>query len=144
MQSDLDVREARLERENKRLRLVGILCILGLAGAILMGQAKTEEIPELIKAQAFSIVDKEGNSRGGLVTDVMGGAPTTSLILTDAKRTRVMLTQFDGGPLAGSRLTFIDENGKYRLVISYDEKDGEAWISVLKPDGTTAWSSADQ
>ena len=60
----------RIERENGRLKLAGALVLIGMAAAMLMGQAGPN--PRIIKAsqieaERFVLSNRRGNVLGGLV-----------------------------------------------------------------------------
>ena len=51
------LRLSRVERQNRRLKLSGIIALVGLAGVFLMGQASKPTIPEVMEAQKFVLRD---------------------------------------------------------------------------------------
>jgi len=56
----------RLERENRRLKRIGALVLVGIAAVVLMGQAKPSKVPKVIEAQEFVLKDSNGGVRGVL------------------------------------------------------------------------------
>ena len=123
-------RVQRLERDNRRLKLgagalVAVLVALPLVAAVLPAQ-----VPEVIEARSFRVLDEQGTVRanlfedGLLVIDEQGtqrallGAD--SLVFYDEQGTRVTLgggglTFYDGqgmprAALIPDTLTFADEN----------------------------------
>ena len=59
---NLEQRVERLERQNSRLRwgLAGL--VLMAAAAFIIGQAARDPVPDVIRAKAFHIVDKDGRA----------------------------------------------------------------------------------
>ena len=49
----------RLERENRRLKRIGSLVLVGIAAVVLMGQATPKKVAKVIKAEKFLLVDKD-------------------------------------------------------------------------------------
>ena len=60
----------RLERENRHLKRIGSMVILGLAALVLMGQALPKPTPKTIEAEEFVLRDSKGKKRA-----VLGFAP---------------------------------------------------------------------
>lgn len=133
--ASLDVlahRLGRLERENRRLKLAGLLVLTLFASVFLMGQARP---PTTIEAQEFVIVDTSGKSLGRLgVGD--DGLPILTMRGTD-DTIRVLVSVYDDGsaimslgalPLGSiSRLAIgTDEHGNPALVMR-DANGGVVW-----------------
>ena len=55
---DIEQRFERLERENQRLKLAGAAVVAVLLAVALVGAVKPQEIPEIIKARAFRVMDE--------------------------------------------------------------------------------------
>ena len=53
----------RLERENRRMKLAGVLMLLGVAAVMVMGQAKTLKTAKEIEAERFVVKDEDGKVR---------------------------------------------------------------------------------
>ena len=61
--NELSGRLERLERENRRMKRAG-LAVVGIALTVaLIGATTPDEIPEVIEARAFRVIDENGNSR---------------------------------------------------------------------------------
>ena len=58
-EQSLVTRVNRLERENRRMKLAGVLVLLGIAAVIVMGQAKATRVAKVIQAEKFVLIDKE-------------------------------------------------------------------------------------
>ncbi len=69
----------RVERENRRLKKAGVAILAGIAGVVLMGQAKPSTVAKVVEAEKFVLRDTAGKIRGELKVD--GGS--TFLILND-------------------------------------------------------------
>ncbi|MGH7386345.1 MAG: hypothetical protein ACREKG_14300, partial [Candidatus Rokuibacteriota bacterium] len=80
----------RLERENRRLKLLGALALLGLAALTVMGQTAATQVVNTIEAERFVLRDGAGNARATLGLRPDG---TAALALADdAQQERVVLT----------------------------------------------------
>ena len=94
-------RVERLERQNRRMKLVVVSMVVVVGAGLLMGQASpTKKVPKVITAEKFRVVDKDGNLRIGL-----GVEP-------------------DGSP----RLMFIDEDGKTRIGLYVERDDSTGMV----------------
>ncbi len=62
--------EQRLERQNRRLKMAGLIALLAVLSVVLMGQAET--VPDVIKAKRFIVVDDDGNERVLLGSTIRG------------------------------------------------------------------------
>jgi hypothetical protein len=76
----LSSRLARLERENRRLKVGGIL-VLALLGAVFLTGLSVED--PIIGAEAFTLVDKQGNMRA--VFAMINEEPTLAMFDTNGK-----------------------------------------------------------
>jgi len=56
----------RLERENRRLKLLGGLAMLGLAALTVMGQTAPTSVANTLEAERFVLRDNAGNVRATL------------------------------------------------------------------------------
>ncbi|MHC4860297.1 MAG: hypothetical protein ACYTDY_09435 [Planctomycetota bacterium] len=63
---DLADRLTRLERENRRLKRIGGVVLLGIVAVVAMGQAKRPEVHEVLAAKQFILKDGDGNDRAML------------------------------------------------------------------------------
>ena len=64
----VDARLDKLEQDNRRLKLTVGALLLVLAAVPLIGAVMPEQIPELITARAFQVIDENGTLRA-LVSD---------------------------------------------------------------------------
>jgi len=60
-EQSLITRVNRLERENRRMKLAGVLVLLGITAVIVMGQSEPKH--RIIEAEKFVVKDREGNVR---------------------------------------------------------------------------------
>ncbi len=59
----MEERLNRLERENRRLKTVGVLALAVMAAVVLMGQATGSKVPKVIEAEKFVVKDANGAVR---------------------------------------------------------------------------------
>ena len=64
----VDARLDKLERDNRRLKLTVGALLLALAAVPLIGAVMPEQIPDLITAREFQVIDENGTLRA-LVSD---------------------------------------------------------------------------
>ena len=62
----VDARLEQLERDNRRLRMSFGAVLLLLGAALLVGAVMPEQIPDLIEARAFRVVDENGTERAAI------------------------------------------------------------------------------
>ena len=118
---DLERRVEKLERENRRLKIVGGLVLLGLAAACTSTAVMPQEGPDVIEARTFVVIDEDGTTR--------------------ARITPVGLGYHDGGGnlralLSAGGIAYIDENGTIRGRIeaggsSYFDENGEIRARIV-------------
>src|SRR5262249_25740471 len=106
----------RLERENRRLKgigavvLVGLAAVAGLAADVLMGQAG--KVAKVVEAEKLALLDGSGRERAALL--FINGVPGFTLSDKDGDvRMRLSLHE-DGSPALG----LIDKNGAQRASLS--------------------------
>lgn len=115
----------RLERENRWLKHIRNLMLVGIAGLLIMGQlqrgfgnAEAGQATKIVEAEQFIVKDKNGKKRAELQT--FGFPLGSALVLYDEKgKARVDLIFADTGY---GQLAFFDEDGKplVRLSASND------------------------
>ena len=129
-------RIARLERQNRQLKLVGLGIALGMA-FLLTAAAKT---PRTVEAEKIVLRDSHGRARITIGTPTSAGAvigeanPDGPIIwLTDEKGSdRAMLTT--GG------LFFANGKARPTVSLSSDPK-GVAGLKLYGTDGKVSWSA---
>ncbi len=62
----LESRLSKVEQDNRRLKLTVGALLLALAAVPLIGAVMPEQIPEVIRARAFQVIDGNGTWRVGL------------------------------------------------------------------------------
>lgn len=82
----------RLERENRRLKRVGVVVLVGLAAIGLMGQAAGRTV----EAERFVLRDASGKARGAW--GVAGGGTALFLLDQDGKHRVELSLGSDGSP----------------------------------------------
>ena len=119
----LSRRLGRLERENRRLKVAGLMVLTLLGSLVVMGQARP---PATVHAQEFVIVDKAGKQLGrigvgddGLPILTMRGKDDTIRVLVSVYDDGTALMSLGALPLGSiSRLAIgTDENGDPALVM---------------------------
>ncbi len=125
-------RVGRLERENRRLKLAGLLALSLVASVFVMGQSRP---PATIEAREFVIVDKAGKSFGrlgigddGLPILVMRGKDDTI---------RALLSVYDDGS-ASMSLGAVPLGTLSRFALGTDE-NGTPAIIMRDANGNIAW-----
>ena len=125
-------RLGRLERDNRRLKLAGLLILTLVASVFLMGQVRP---PATIQAQEFVVVDKVGKTLGrfgvgddGLPILIMRGTDDTIRVLVSVYDDGSAIMSLGALPIGSiSRLAIgTDENGDPALVMR-DTGGGIVW-----------------
>lgn len=92
---DLERRIERLERENRRLKLIGSVVVAILAVAALAGAVAPQEVAEEIEARMFRIVDDDGDP----LVELSAYSSGSRLVMVDQSgRWRVVLGALESGP----------------------------------------------
>lgn len=112
----------RLERENRRWRVVGIASVAVLGLVVLVG-AKESEVADEIRARKFAVVDKDGKARVelGMLTTLLpfvGAQHDWGLRLMDEMgMVRADLTLSETTRGFSSALNFYKENGNKGVIV---------------------------
>ena len=143
MTSDVEHRLLRLERSNRRLRiLVGAIAVAaGVAASVGRADAKPEHAPRL-KVEQLELVDAEGVVRARLGVEDDGAASLT--IIDPHAGTKATLTTLKSG---SPGLVLRNADGKGQLIASVGEAgptlvlcdpkgSAGASLSLLNKDGT--------
>ncbi len=120
----------RLERENRRLKRIGALVVVGIAAVVLMGQARLSKVAKVIEAEKFVLRDTSGQI-GAILFTVDGGSP--HLEFRDKKRNlRITL-----GVLGDvGHLSLFSENGNSAITLRA-LPDGSPHLQFYDKDGNT-------
>jgi len=70
----MEQRLDRLERENRWMKSIGTLVVVGIAAVVLMGQAKPRKVPKVIEAEQFRLMDPDGKIRAHLYYTTTSGS----------------------------------------------------------------------
>ncbi len=112
----------KVERQNRRLRLIGVAILVLAVGGLLMGQALPRQ--RTVIAEEFILKDANGKGRASLGTV---GDRVVSLILSDPSGDNVVsLSVDDGAPSVTVRQT--GKSGKSYASLSLD--DGAPRVTV--------------
>ena len=121
----------RLERENRRLKRVGFLVAIGIAAAVLMGQARTAG--RVVEAEKFLLRDPSGKPRAQLAVRA-DGTSGLALYARDGKPRAGLTVGADGS--ASPRLNDRDEKNRAVLGVA---ADGRAAMGLFDRDGKLIW-----
>lgn len=92
MGNDLETRMLALERENRRLKVLGLFLFIA---AGLTRTISAESSSDVVRARSVEIIDKAGVVRAKLSTEV-DGRPSF-YFLDEEKKQRFLLAMFPGG-----------------------------------------------
>jgi hypothetical protein len=144
--SEINARLAKLERENRRMKKVGIVAIVFASVLFISGQAKTNKI---VEANEFRLLDASGKERATL--DVFRGQPELFIRSLNGQSDVLLGTDPSGpflimGPLTGqATVTLKPDNlslegpaGKLRIALNHEAggpnltiEDNEGYSTVL-------------
>ncbi len=122
---DLEARLDRLERENQRLKRLGLVSLVIASSFVFMGQTKRKVHPETLRAQQFELVEPDGS-----VKAILGTTPTSDkssgLALYDRQgKVRVMLSvDKEGVPV----LALFSANSRSRAVTTVTDEGSPAFL----------------
>ncbi len=129
-------RVARLERQNRQLKMVGLGIALGMATFLLMGAAKT---PKTVEAEKIVILDRHGRARITIGTPAFAGAA----IDTKSDDPMIWLTDDKGADramLATDGLSFANSKARPTVRLSSDP-NGLSDLKFYGTDGKVSWSA---
>jgi len=105
MATTIEERLTRLERKNRRLTLAVLLTGVAAALVVTVGMARTEAVPDAVRAHSFVLLDENGKVRAMLAVAKDG----PGLRLSDENgKLRASLGVTEDGP----GLHLLDENGR--------------------------------
>jgi hypothetical protein len=122
----LESRVDKIERDNRRLKLALGALLLALAAVPLVGAVMPEQIPELIQARRFEVIDENGTRSGGMSTIGFHHYDNNGTLIASMGQF-FRGTGFRAQAFGGLRL--YDENGQARVMmddygISYFDENG--------------------
>ncbi len=164
----VDARLDKLERDNRRLKLTVGALLLALAAVPLIGAVMPEQIPEVIQAREFRVIDENGN----VLASMSGGASGVISVRDENGNERAVMHAFgfvyldendtiraamtDGGigyhdengtrrALMAEGILYSDQNGTVRAMISdygisYEDENGTK-RAVMDEDGITYYDA---
>jgi hypothetical protein len=124
---DVTERLDRLERENRRLKRIGGVVLVGLAAIVLMGQAMPGKAAKVVEAEKFVVRDTAGHARIILGSQPYGGYGVH--LYGDDGETRAILAEGPVGQGGYLSLSATRTASSARLSVS------PGWVS-LKMDAT--------
>ena len=128
MSPSLLQRVDRLERENRRLKAVGLTVLVLIIAVMLMGQTFDEVMAaHVMMAREFILMDEHGNTRASFGLTETGHA---GLWFYDDDQTARLALGFDW---AGPRLSFVDTEGETRAALGLG--DGKPTLDMYDADG---------
>jgi len=133
---DLVQRLDRLERENRRFKWVGSMVLVTIAAFLVMGQAKSSNVPKVIEAEKFVLRDKSGKVFAALQTEAKN-EPALNLYDKNGK-VRVTLGIMEIGNPMPHRFLY-DANEKFRVKLAV--LDDAAIMYLHDKDGRVLWST---
>jgi hypothetical protein len=136
----IEDRIARLERENRRLKVAALLVLLVLGSVFVLGQVSP---PTRVEAESFAVRDRQGVERASFgATYGPNGEPGAWLAFYDYRPDggRSIGNFFQGGSGQEGYLQLNAEQGK-RVVLMRTGYDGvDPVISIVTPSGAN-WSA---
>ncbi len=140
----------RLERENRRMKLAGVVALAVIVAVVLMGQATQSKVVKRVEAEEFVLRDSNGKIRARLAMNELG-APSLSLLYTDG----TPVAELWGGVIEKeAHLSFYHQNGRRSAFLStargasalaFIDKDGNFRVTLsIDTDGLPAMRLADK
>jgi len=134
----LGAEEAKRMSRDRVLIALAVACLLVAAGAVGYGAGKGGDVPEVVRAQAFELVDEEGKARAvlGLGRE---GAPNLDLKDANGLKRATLALLPDGSPV----LVLNDARGEERATLTggpsltmRDKTGGERAALTVRYDGS--------
>src|SRR5262245_15632791 len=116
----------RLERSNRRLKICGLVTLLGLAGVFAMGQARPLQT---VEAQEFVVKDA-----GGVVRARLGASQTGAVLSLSHEGGRANLVAAAGRG-QGTHLAFSDAAGKVKGLLLLSQETIGLYLSPVDATG---------
>ena len=160
--NEVEMRLERLERQNRKLRLILILTMMAVTAAATMGQTQLKEIPKVLEAESFVLRGPDGSEQGKMGTSPEGhpylvllersGRPRVALGRLYGHASRKIEGQvitYGSGPSEG----YYNKDGKRRSAVPYSQwmkerttdvrepgEPAESLMVVFDGSGNVAWS----
>jgi hypothetical protein len=132
-------RVEKLEWENRRLKIVGGAVLLGLVAACTSAAVMPQEVPELIEARSFAVVDEDGTTRAGITSVGIGYHDERGNLRALLSPGGIAYIDENGttrGRIEAGGSSYFDENGEIRARIvvggsSYFDENGEIRARIV-------------
>ena len=157
----VDARLDKLEQDNRRLKLTVGALLLVMAAVPLVGAVMPEQIPEVIQARAFAVIDANGTPRAQMTDtgihyrdeneDIRASMGTNGIGYYDGNgKIRVGMTPFgfwyydengnDRAKMTDTGISYWDENQTLRTSMGtngihyVDENGNLVWSTICDPN----------
>ena len=117
----------QLERSNRRLKILGVVVLLGLGGIGVLGQVRPPA--QIVEAQEFIVKDANGHVRARLGSYTAGASLT---LYHDAGRATLMASAGRG---PGAHLSLADGSGKIRGLLLLSQEAAGLYLSSVDATG---------
>ena len=128
--NQIEQRLARLEKSLRYYRLFFGTTVIALFAVILMSSGKKTDVPDLVKAKAFQVVDDDGNvlcllnkekGNGSLATYSSNGTKLIQLFTSTGGAGAI--NTFAGNGKLNFKVTQITDGGGYMALYNSDQKE---------------------
>ena len=123
----------RVERENRRLKALGLVAVAILASVILMGQARP---PRAVEAERFILKNAAGAELGGFIVDDDGRPALIMLSPRDNAPIIALQTIQDGSPA----MLLGKPEGTGQIIMRFNDVDSPT-IVIRDSDHDELWSA---
>ncbi len=132
-------RVEKLERENLRLKIVGGVILLGFMAACTSAAVMPQEVPDVIEARTFAVIDEDGTTRAGITAVGIGYHDEKGNLRTLISPGGIAFIDENGttrGRIEAGGSSYFDENGEIRARIvdsgsSYFDENGEIRLRIV-------------
>ena len=136
---DLERRVEKLERENRRLKIVGGAVLLALAAACTSAAVIPQGVPDVLEARTFAVIDEDGTIRARITPVGVGYHDENGNLRTLLSPGGIAYIDRNGtirGRIEAGGSTYFNENGEIRARIeatgsSYFDENGEIRARIV-------------
>ncbi len=125
----------RVERENRWLKCMGALALIGAAALVIMGQAKPSSVAKLVEAEKFVVRDA-----GGGVGAVLGVTTDGNLGLEIRDKGGKAGVTLGMGASGNPALRLDGKDGKAGAALGV-RSDNSAGLELYDKDGKIVWAT---